>query len=43
MRELGGNDAAIVLPDVDVEAVAQQLFWSAFGNNGQICIATKRM
>lgn len=41
--ELGGNDAAIVLPDVDVEKVADKLFWSAFGNNGQICIATKRM
>ena len=24
--ELGGNDAAIVMPDVDVEAVAEQLF-----------------
>jgi aldehyde dehydrogenase (NAD+) len=41
--ELGGNDAAIVLPDVDVEAVAEQLFWAAFRNAGQICIATKRM
>ncbi len=41
--ELGGNDAAIVMPDVDVAAVAQQLFWAAFNNNGQICIATKRM
>jgi aldehyde dehydrogenase (NAD+) len=41
--ELGGNDAAIVLPDVDVAAIAEKLFWSAFGNNGQICIATKRM
>ncbi|MBK8629101.1 MAG: aldehyde dehydrogenase family protein [Sphingomonadales bacterium] len=41
--ELGGNDAAIVMPDVDVEAMAQQLFWAAFTNNGQICIATKRM
>lgn len=41
--ELGGNDAAIVMPDVDVEQVAQQLFWAAFNNNGQICIATKRM
>lgn len=41
--ELGGNDAAIVMPDVDVDAVAQQLFWGAFGNSGQICIATKRM
>lgn len=41
--ELGGNDAAIVLPDVDVAAIAEQLFWSAFGNTGQICIATKRL
>ncbi|KQO57328.1 aldehyde dehydrogenase family protein [Sphingomonas sp. Leaf257] len=41
--ELGGNDAAIVLPDADVEALAEQLFWAAFTNNGQICIATKRM
>ena len=41
--ELGGNDPAIVMGDVDVEKVAEQLFWAAFGNNGQICIATKRM
>ncbi len=41
--ELGGNDAAIVLPDVDVEKIAEQLFWAAFANTGQICIATKRM
>ncbi|WP_103727652.1 aldehyde dehydrogenase family protein [Novosphingobium sp. HII-3] len=41
--ELGGNDAAIVMPDVNVEEVAEKLFWAAFGNSGQICIATKRM
>lgn len=41
--ELGGNDAAIVMPDVDVDAVAKNLFWAAFRNAGQICIATKRM
>jgi aldehyde dehydrogenase (NAD+) len=41
--ELGGNDAAIVMPDVDVEKVAEELFWAAFRNNGQICIATKRL
>jgi aldehyde dehydrogenase (NAD+) len=41
--ELGGNDAAIVLPDIDVAAMAEQLFWAAFRNTGQICIATKRM
>lgn len=41
--ELGGNDAAIVMPDVDVEQIAEELFWAAFRNNGQICIATKRL
>ncbi len=41
--ELGGNDAAIVLPDVDIAATAQALFWAAFRNTGQICIATKRL
>ncbi len=41
--ELGGNDPAIVLPDVDVERVAPQLFWAAFANTGQICLAVKRL
>lgn len=41
--ELGGNDAAIVLPDVDVDAVAKALFWAAFRNSGQICVASKRL
>lgn len=41
--ELGGNDPAIVMPDVDVKEIAPKLFWAAFNNNGQICIATKRM
>lgn len=41
--ELGGNDPAIVMPDVDVDAVAEDLFWAAFRNTGQICIATKRL
>jgi acyl-CoA reductase-like NAD-dependent aldehyde dehydrogenase len=41
--ELGGNDAAIVLPDVDVPSVARELFWGAFVNSGQICIAAKRI
>ncbi len=41
--ELGGNDAAVVLPDVDVEKVAEQVFWSAFLNNGQVCTAAKRV
>ncbi len=41
--ELGGNDAAIVMPDVDVGLVVPQLFWSAFTNSGQLCVATKRL
>ncbi|HEX7821123.1 MAG TPA: aldehyde dehydrogenase family protein [Sphingobium sp.] len=41
--ELGGNDAAIVLPDVDVDKIAEPLFWAAFRNSGQICVATKRI
>lgn len=41
--ELGGNDPAIVLPDVDVPKVAEALFWAGFRNSGQICVATKRM
>jgi len=41
--ELGGNDPAIVLPDVDPRTVAPQLFWAAFQNNAQFCNATKRL
>jgi acyl-CoA reductase-like NAD-dependent aldehyde dehydrogenase len=41
--ELGGNDAAIVLDDVDPKAVAKPLFWAAFANCGQICVAIKRL
>jgi len=41
--ELGGNDPAVVLGDVNVSDIAQSLFWSAFDNNGQICLAVKRV
>ncbi len=41
--ELGGNDPAIVLPDVDVEATAEKLFWAAFQNSAQFCVAAKRL
>jgi len=41
--ELGGNDAAIVLKDVNPKEVAKPIFWSAFVNNGQVCAALKRL
>lgn len=41
--EMGGNDAAIVLPDCDPEAIAEGLFWGAFINNGQTCASMKRL
>jgi acyl-CoA reductase-like NAD-dependent aldehyde dehydrogenase len=41
--ELGGNDPAIVLADVDVAEMAERLFWNGFMNNGQICFAAKRV
>jgi acyl-CoA reductase-like NAD-dependent aldehyde dehydrogenase len=41
--ELGGNDAGIVLPDVDLDANIEKLFWGIFINNGQTCAALKRL
>ncbi|CRM46022.1 aldehyde dehydrogenase family protein [Pseudomonas asgharzadehiana] len=40
--ELGGNDAAIVLPGTPVE-VAEEIFQAAFLNMGQTCAALKRL
>lgn len=41
--ELGGNDPAIVLPDVDPKAIAKELFWASFANSAQFCVACKRL
>eukprot|EP01065_Artemidia_motanka_P019656 TRINITY_DN2342_c0_g1_i1.p1 TRINITY_DN2342_c0_g1~~TRINITY_DN2342_c0_g1_i1.p1 ORF type:complete len:480 (+),score=126.41 TRINITY_DN2342_c0_g1_i1:76-1515(+) len=41
--ELGGNDAAVVLDDVDAAAVAKKIFQGAFANSGQVCTAIKRV
>jgi acyl-CoA reductase-like NAD-dependent aldehyde dehydrogenase len=41
--ELGGNDAAIVFPDVDLDTIATKIFFGAFFNSAQICVATKRL
>jgi acyl-CoA reductase-like NAD-dependent aldehyde dehydrogenase len=41
--ELGGNDAAIVLDDVDTKVIAPKLFAGAMLNSGQVCLAIKRI
>jgi acyl-CoA reductase-like NAD-dependent aldehyde dehydrogenase len=41
--ELGGNDPAIVLDDVDVKEVAPKIFFGAMLNSGQVCLAIKRV
>ncbi|MBD9375431.1 aldehyde dehydrogenase family protein [Rhizobium sp. ARZ01] len=40
--ELGGNDPAIVLDDVDPKTAAAGIFQYSFVNSGQICVAIKR-
>lgn len=41
--ELGGNDAAIVLGDIDPKDVVPKIFSAAMLNAGQVCIAIKRL
>ncbi|MGH3555964.1 MAG: non-phosphorylative glyceraldehyde 3-phosphate dehydrogenase TadD [Mycobacterium sp.] len=41
--ELGGNDPGIVLDDVDVEAIAADLYWGGLSNCGQVCAGLKRL
>jgi acyl-CoA reductase-like NAD-dependent aldehyde dehydrogenase len=41
--ELGGNDAGIVLDDVEPRRIAADLFWAKFSNCGQVCAALKRL
>ena len=41
--ELGGNDAGIVLPDVDPKKFAPKIFGVGFHNNGQTCACLKRL
>src|SRR5581483_1757856 len=42
--ELGGNDAAILLPDVPLnEDLAENIVLGAFTTTGQICFAIKRL
>ena len=41
--ELGGNDAAIILPGTDPKEVAPKIFMGAMMNSGQVCLAIKRV
>ncbi len=41
--ELGGNDAALVLDDIDPVELAPKLFAGAMMNAGQVCVAIKRV
>ncbi|OOV87876.1 aldehyde dehydrogenase family protein [Oceanospirillum linum] len=41
--ELGGNDAGIILPDSNIDAIAEGIFQTAFLNMGQTCAALKRL
>lgn len=41
--ELGGNDAAIILDDINVKEMVPQIFQAAILNAGQVCLAAKRI
>jgi len=41
--ELGGNDASIIFPDVDVKSIAAKVAGGSFFHSGQMCVATKRV
>lgn len=42
--ELGGNDAALILDDAELnDEVFQRMYWGAFASSGQICMALKRL
>jgi acyl-CoA reductase-like NAD-dependent aldehyde dehydrogenase len=41
--ELGGNDPAIIMDDVDPAAIAKKVFFASFVNSGQVCMAIKRI
>ena len=41
--ELGGKSAAIVMPDADMDALADSIRWGIFFNAGQVCSAMSRV
>jgi acyl-CoA reductase-like NAD-dependent aldehyde dehydrogenase len=44
LLELGGNDAAIIAPDLPItDAFADQLYGATYTTSGQVCMAVKRL
>ena len=43
VMELGGQDAAIVRADADLEVAASGLVWASFVNGGQACCSVERV
>ncbi|HLS24604.1 MAG TPA: aldehyde dehydrogenase family protein [Beutenbergiaceae bacterium] len=43
LLELGGNNATVVLADVDIDEAARRLRSAVFANAGQICSSTERI
>lgn len=41
--ELGGNDAAIVLADTDLDRAVNGVVWGSLFNSGQACVAIERI
>lgn len=41
--ELGGNAAAIVCEDADLERAARAIVFGAFANSGQVCVGVERV
>lgn len=41
--ELGSNSPLIVMPDADLEKVAEATIATGYGNAGQVCISTQRV
>lgn len=43
MFHSGGNDPAIVFPNVDIEKAASEVVQGCFVFSGQVCVAIKRV
>jgi acyl-CoA reductase-like NAD-dependent aldehyde dehydrogenase len=41
--ELGGKDAMIVFPDVDLDHATSAALWGGFANSGQVCASVERL